>query len=179
MYSSDDFMLIEPTEEYADQIDEFRVEFLDWRNTFSGFASLLRMGDAKKWIEWCRRQKNPALVDPDRVTATQYLYIRKSDNRLVGLIQVRHYFDEFLEKYGGNIGYSVRPDERRKGIGRLMFRAVLPECRALGLEKVIACCRDGNVGAENTIRANGGELINTVYEPNRGIWVKRFSIDLE
>ena len=56
MYSSDDFMLIEPTEEYADQIDEFRVEFLDWRNTFSGFASLLRMGDAKKWIEWCRRQ---------------------------------------------------------------------------------------------------------------------------
>ena len=178
MLKADDFMLIEPTEEYADQIDEFRKEFLDWRNTFSGFASLLRIEDPYKWIEWCRRQKNYGFADPGRVTATQFLYIRKSDNKLVGFIQIRHYFDEFLEKYGGNIGYSVRPSERRKGIGKLMFKAALPECRKLGFKRVLACCVDGNVGAENTIRANGGELQNTVYESERGIWVKRFWIEL-
>ena len=31
------------------------------------------------------------------------------------MIQVRHYFNEYLEKYAGHIGYSVRPSEKRKG----------------------------------------------------------------
>lgn len=41
---------------------------------------------------------------------------------------VRYYFNAFLEKYAGHIGYSVRPSERRKGYADAMlletFRAV-------------------------------------------------------
>ena len=33
------------------------------------------------------------------IIATQFLCIRKSDNKLVGMIQIRHYFNEYLEKY--------------------------------------------------------------------------------
>ncbi|WP_312667561.1 hypothetical protein [Tissierella praeacuta] len=37
--------------------------------------------------------------------------MREKDKKIVGMIQFRHYFNEFLEKYGGHIGYSVRPDD--------------------------------------------------------------------
>jgi predicted acetyltransferase len=178
MDRSENFMLVEPTEEYAEDIRAFRQEFLDWNSSMDGVGSLKRTEDPYEWINYSRRQTNPAFVSEGHVTATQYLYVRKSDNRIVGVIQVRHYFNEFLASYGGNIGYSIRPSERRKGYAKMMLRAVLPHCKALGRDKILVTCVDGNVGSENTIRANGGVFQNTVYEPKRGIWVKRFWIDL-
>ena len=37
------------------------------------------------------------------------------------MIQLRHCFNDYLERYGGHIGYSVRPDERRKGYAAWML----------------------------------------------------------
>ncbi|WP_143002008.1 GNAT family N-acetyltransferase [Pseudobutyrivibrio sp. 49] len=35
------------------------------------------------------------------------------------------------------MGYSVAPDERRKGYATQMLSLVLPECKKLGIDKVL------------------------------------------
>ncbi len=143
-----------------------------------GCGPLRRIEDPNEYIKVCKDHEDPAKVLPDLVPATQFFFIRKSDNKLVGMIQVRHRFNDYLEKYAGHIGYSVRPSERRKGYAKEMLRMVLPFCREIGLDKVLITCIDGNIGSERTILSNGGVYGSTVHEPDRNIDLKRFWITL-
>ena len=124
------------------------------------------------------RTRNPLKVPARLVPATQFLFLRKSDNKLVGMIQVRHRFNDYLEKYAGHIGYSVRPSERRKGYAKEMLRITLPFCREIGIDKVLITCIDGNIGSEKTILANGGIYEYTIHEPDENVNLKRFWITL-
>ena len=94
------------------------------------------------------------------------------------MIQVRHEFNEFLEKYGGHIGYSVRPSERRKGYAKAMLAAALPFCwHELGLDRVLVSCLRENEGSRRTILANGGIYESTVLEPLDQVYLERYWIE--
>ena len=173
----EEFILLKPAGEYAPQIAEYRQEFLDFGSSMDGCGPLRRFDDSNEWIKICEAYEDLAKIPADYVPQTQYLFVRKSDNRLVGMIQIRHYFNEYLEKYAGHIGYSVRPSERRKGYAKQMLAMVLPHCAALGLDKVLVCCIDGNIASEKTILANGGIYEYTVNEPARNRALKRFWIN--
>ena len=174
----EDFILIRPTSEYASQIVEYRQEFLDAGDSMDGTVPLRRTSNPEEYIQICLDHEDPLKVPSHLVPATQFFFIRKSDNKLVGMIQVRHHFNDYLEKYAGHIGYSVRPSERRKGYAKRMLAAALPFCREIGLDKVLVACIDGNIGSEKTILANGGVYESTVHEPNNNVDLKRFWITL-
>ena len=173
-----DFILIRPTSVYAVQIAEFRQEFLDAGSSMDGTGPLRRMEDTEMYIERCMNGENPDFVPENRVPATQFLFIRTADNRLVGMLQVRHHFNEHLKQYGGHIGYSIRPGERRKGYAKAMLKMALPFCKEIGLNRVLITCIDGNIASEKTILANGGAYESTVYEPDEQVHLKRFWITL-
>ena len=97
---------------------------------------------------------------------------------MVGTIQVRHTFNDFLAAYGGHIGYTVRPSERRKGYAVRMLRDTLPFCRRIGLERVLISCRPDNAGSRKTILANGGVHESTFFVPGRDEELERYWIDL-
>ena len=174
----DDFKLVRPTSAYADQLRQFRQEFLEAGSSMDGTGALRRMEDIEAYIEQCIQFEDPALTPEKLVPATQFLFIRKEDNTLVGMLQVRHRFNGYLEQYGGHIGYSVRPCERCKGYAKEMLHMALPYCQKIGLKKVLITCIDGNHGSEKTILANGGTYESTVYEPDAQIYLKRFWITL-
>ena len=96
----------------------------------------------------------------------------------IPLHQVRHRLNEYLAQYAGHIGYSVRPDERRKGVAKWMLRESLDYCRALGLEKVMVACLPDNEGSRRTILANGGVYERTVFEPDDGELLEQYWITL-
>ena len=173
-----EFILIRPTNEYASQIKEYRQEFLDSGDSMDGYGPLRRYDDPEEYIKVCKEYEDPEKVPSNLVPATQFFFVRRLDNKLVGMIQVRHCFNDYLEKYAGHIGYSVRPSERRRGYAKKMLKMTLPFCREIGLDRVLVSCIDGNIGSEKTILANGGVYESTVHEPNGDRDLKRFWIKL-
>ena len=174
----DDLILIKPCEKYASQIAEYRAEFLSHRDSMDGCGSLRHLENPYDFIKKCADYERAETLPEGRVIATQFMLVRQSDNRLLGMIQIRHYFNDYLSKFGGHIGYSVRPCERRKGYAKKMLKMALPYCKEIGLSEVLITCNDGNLGSEKTILSCGGIYESTVYEPDENINLKRFWIKL-
>ncbi|MCR5611128.1 MAG: GNAT family N-acetyltransferase [Clostridiales bacterium] len=171
--------LIEPTLEYAGQIMDYRREFLEFGGSMDGCGPLRRMEDPKEWFAFVEATKREETTPPGLVPSTQFIYVRESDNRLVGMIQIRRRFNEYLEKYAGHIGYSVRPSERRKGYASAMLREVLPVCASLGIKNVLISCLSDNEASRRTILKNGGVYESTVYLAEKDVYLKRYWIDAE
>ena len=92
----------------------------------------------------------------------QYLLIRECDGVMVGAVSIRPYLTKHLdETFGGNIGYSVRPSERRKGYATIGLKLAVAKCRELNPlgTKIMVCCYKDNVGSRKTIIKNGGKLL--------------------
>ena len=175
----DTIKLALPSEAYLDQVWAYRQECFTGDSSMDGCGPLRYNESAAQWLTDVRAYADPATVPEGKVQATQFLSVRESDGRLVGMIQVRHYFNDYLEQFGGHIGYSVRPDERRKGYAREQLRLALSYCRGtLGLDRVLITCNTSNEGSRRTILSAGGVYENTVHEPDRNVDRERYWITL-
>lgn len=175
----DKLKLVEPTAEYEDQVMACREAFLQSGDGFDGCAGLEDTDSYGAWLDFEGRltQKYGAGHTP----STVYLAVREADNRLVGIIDLRHRLSEFLLRYGGHIGYSVAPWERGKGYAGEMLRLVLEKARARGLDRVLVTCDRDNPASAKSILRCGGVLENEVPdEPGLGRCgvIQRYWIEL-
>ena len=178
MKAKEELELVFPTEEYKEQVEEYLQEFLDnGENEIAGDGGLDRIKDFDKWLEKVRNDLSTETIDKDRIPATLYLTIRKSDRKIVGNLQIRHFLNEKLLNYGGHIGDSVRPSERRKGYATEQIRLALDKCRELGIGYVLMDCDKNNIASAKSIQNNGGILANEIYVGNE--LVQKYWISLK
>lgn len=170
--------LIKPNAAFSAEIASYRRAFLEDGSSMDGCGSLKRMENPADWLAQVEKMARKETVPANGVPSTQFIYVREKDGRIVGMIQVRHCFNDFLRMYGGHIGYSVRPSERRKGYATQMLQDSLPFCREIGLERVLITCIDANIGSKKAIMANGGVYESTVFEPKGQVHLERYWIDL-
>ena len=173
--------LVEPAIEYAEDLWAFRQEILDYDkengDQFAGCLSLRESKSAEEWINLCSLRKSPETVSQSgaAVPSHMYLAVRKSDNRIVGGIDLRHHIDHpILGTWGGHCGYSVRPSERGKGYAKEMLRLNILNAAKLGIDKMLVICDAENKASEKTILANGGVFEKTIDVD--GETMKRFWI---
>ncbi len=146
----------------------------EWENLISEFEEngeklipLAMKGHANTFEEFLiEAYNNSKGIDlPDGIVPSDiYFLVDDNSKYLIGAIDIRHYLNEYLLKYGGNIGYGIRPSERKKGYATEMLHLALEECKNKGLSKVLITCFKSNVASANTIIKNGGILENEIAE---------------
>ena len=174
----DELELVFPTIEYKKQVEEYLQEFLDnGESEIAGDGGLDKIKDFDKWLKKIQNDLDIDTVEENRIQSTVYLTIRKSDKKIVGNLQIRHFLNEKLLNYGGHIGDSVRPSERRKGYATEQIRLALEKCKELGIDRVLMDCDKTNIGSAKSIQNNGGILENEIYVDNE--LVQRYWINLK
>jgi len=160
----DAIKLVFPTEEYETAVMGYKEEFLRNDEIMQGVAGLDAARSYEAWLKRLNDSLTEETVQPGLVPSTTYLGVRISDNKVIGMIDIRHRLNDYLFRLGGNIGYSVRKSERRKGYAKAMLGLALEKCRKLGLERVLVTCYKDNLASAKTILANGGVLENEIVE---------------
>lgn len=173
----DTILLKTPSMADQEAVWALRQELLDENGTFDGCSRLECCDTYENWLAHLAQLSSAQTCPAGKVPSTVFLGIRERDGLPVGIIDLRHHIDHpVLSLWGGHIGYSVRPTERRKGYATQMLRAVLGQARKLGLARVMVTCNDGNLASEKTILSCGGMYEKTVQVEDTPI--KRFWIEL-
>ena len=158
--------LVFPTIDYKDKATEYIKEFYEYDSEINGTGALdrfLQESTYEKWLEECIRAMDIANMRENKVPDLTYFYVRESDDRIVGMINIRLALNDFLRKEGGHIGYSVRPTERRKGYGTDMLAEGLKVCERVGIREVLVSCDKVNVASAGVIKNCGGVLKDEFY----------------
>ena len=88
-----------------DAIAEYRAEFLEKGGSMDGCSNLRRYDDMREWYDWIQKAEHRETCSPNWVPDTQYISVRNSDGRIVGLLDIRHELNEAcLETLGTAFG---------------------------------------------------------------------------
>ena len=173
----DKIILVKPDLSYADEIIKYKEESLAESPIINGSAGLDRFSSIEIWFEELKKRSCEDTVPKGLVPSSTYLGVREKDNYIVGMIDIRHYLNEYLTQVGGHIGYGVRKTERNKGYAKQMLKLALEKCKELKIKKVLITCDEDNMASEKVILSANAKLedIRNVDGENK----KRFWIDLQ
>lgn len=142
-------------------IKEQYLEYItEWEQTggkIVPWASQRRDMSFKELQLMWKEHETDVMYEKDLVPGTLYFLIDKN-NRILGSLGFRYELNDELRKYGGHIGYGVRPSERRKGYATLMLETALDIARKKGYDRILITCDTNNVGSRKTLENNGGKL---------------------
>ena len=173
----DKIILVKPNLSYADEIIKYKEESLAESPIINGSAGLDRFSSIEVWLEELKKRSCEDTVPKGLVPSSTYLAVREKDNYIVGMIDIRHYLNEYLTQVGGHIGYGVRKTERNKGYAKQMLKLALEKCKELKIKKVLITCDEDNIASEKVILSANAKLedIRNVDGENK----TRFWIDLQ
>lgn len=176
------FYLEEPSQERKKDILDYLNEFVLYHSDVNGAGALDKILSGQSFeeaLDRCLNMKNEEYAKKyGRCQSKTFLLIRKNDNKLIGMINVRWNLTEEMKRFGGNIGYGIRPTERRKGYNKINLYLGLLEAKKIGLDKAMLDCETSNIASSKTMTSLGGVLDRTEIDPYDGILTSVYYIDI-
>ena len=177
------FYFERPSAARKEAIIEYINEFAAFHSDIHGTGSLDRILEGYSFeqaLERCLRMERKDYAESvGRCPGKTFLLIRENDDRIVGSINVRWDLNREMLRFGGHIGYGIRPTERRKGYNKINLYLGLKEARKVGLKKVMIDCAASNIGSDATIKALGGVLERCEKDPSDGELTNVYWIDVD
>lgn len=168
---------INDKKELLEMVDEIKNDIIE--DKFEGFRDLsnLTSDNFDEFLIEREHNKTMKLYKPHLVDQTTFLLV-DDNNHIYGGGNIRHELNEDLLLYGGNIGYLIRPSERKKGYGTLLLKLLLDECKKFGINKVLVTCREENIGSAKVIENNNGIYENSKYKEEDHETYRRYWINI-
>ena len=160
-----------------DAVAGYREEFLVTGDSMAGCSFLRRYSDMLDWYDWICKAEHWETCPENFVPDTQYLCFRKRDNHLVGMLDIRHAVNDQTRLFG-QIGYSIRASERRKGYTTMQLALAKEICRDMGMETVLVSCHKENTASVKIIQRNGGILQSVTEDERNGKLLQLYQIPL-
>ena len=153
-----------PGAERKDDAADYIKEFYEYGSDINGSGGLHRyLDDYGGWLKKLEADYN-RIPDGERVPARTYFLVRESDGRIVGMINIRLTLNDKLRRYGGHIGYSIRPTERGKGYNKINLYLALKVCEKYGIDSVFMDADLDNPASWRTMEALGGVRIRQYFD---------------
>lgn len=154
------FYLVKPSLERKNDALDYIQEILDNNKNDTDGTNKLKyyLNNYEEWI--VKIEKDEKIIPTEEsVPSKTYFFIRENDNKIVGMVHIRLALNKMLSDIGGNIGYSIRPSERKKGYSKIQLYLALLECQKNNLDIIMLDCLSKNIKSSKTIQALGGCLI--------------------
>lgn len=154
-----DIILVRPHIELKEKALAYRKEhFQQGEKIIYGSELFDKTESYEEWLSCVTKNTDPETVDENWVVTDTFFAIRKSDDKIIGMIDLRHTLNEFLKDLG-NCGYSVCPSERKKGYATEMLHQLLRVAKEAEMKELHISVERENTASIKVIRKNGG-----VYE---------------
>jgi len=148
-----------PRLQHKTAAERFKSEFLEMKEPVIYGSALFDQMDFESWLIHNKNNRHKSTVLSDWVAATTFFAVRKRDGKIVGMIDIRHSLEhDFLASYGGHIGYSVLPSERKKGYATEILKMGIEYAKSLNIGKLMIACFSDNFPSIKTIIKCGGVL---------------------
>ena len=157
----DNVKLIKPCEKYLESYLEACREFkaMDISTAF--------YNDPDKYNEWkatlIQRYEDHSKginLPEGYVPCTTYWLV--DGENFIGRGSVRHTLNDFLQKYGGHIGYYIRSSYWGQGYGTLQLKLLLEKAHELGINKALITCDTHNIASARVMEKNGAVRLDEI-----------------
>ncbi|HDR7445851.1 TPA: GNAT family N-acetyltransferase [Bacillus toyonensis] len=168
--------LITPTTDLQEEYLDFYNEWKDSGETMIPWVISKDPSNFPAMIQELLDAHNGVNLPESWVPDSTY-WLVTDENKIVGVVNIRHSLTEHLFNTGGHVGYGIRPSERRKGYATKLLELSLEKTKELNIEKVLIVYDEVNTGSEKTILHNGGLRDDDFIEEDGNI-VRRYWIEL-
>lgn len=159
---------------------EFIREFKHDNSTIHGDGSLNSYLANSTYEEWLDFVVNLSKGDYNNyVKAKTYFLVRSDDDKIVGIINLRFKLNDYLREFGGHIGYSIRPLERKKGYNKVNTYLALNIYLNEGFEELLITCDKSNDASRKTIEFFDSKFIRTAYDESDNTNTNVYSINIQ
>ncbi len=167
-----ELVLIKPDLKYKNKFMEMLSEFRKDGGSVP-FVMHFNKDSFEEIVKAAINNENGTDITPNMERSTTW-WLMNDEGHMLGIINIRHRLNEYLENFGGHIGYGIRPTERNKGYATKMLSLALKNAMELGIDQVLITCGEDNIASAKVILKNGGTFEDT-REYNRNI-VNRYWI---
>lgn len=122
-------------------------------------------GDMQRFVDYLDMMEN----DPPRLLVPGTLLCLVDGDEILGLMEIRHFLNSGLLKYGGHVGYGVAPKHRGNGYAAEMVKMAMPFMKQVGIDRCLITCVQENIASAKTIENVGGVLENEVEIIRNGL----------